>query len=59
MGGEGPTLSGAPVAQLDRASGFYPDGCRFESCQGCVSVVGAESTVRVGGVAGVLKDVAT
>jgi hypothetical protein len=27
-------LSGinAPVAQLDRASGFGPEGCRFESC---------------------------
>ena len=24
----------APVAQLDRADGFYPSGCAFESCQG-------------------------
>jgi hypothetical protein len=23
----------APVAQLDRVSGFEPEGCRFESCQ--------------------------
>ena len=22
------------VAQLERAAGFYPDGCRFESCRG-------------------------
>jgi hypothetical protein len=28
-------LSGmAPVAQLDRADGFYPSGCAFESCRG-------------------------
>jgi hypothetical protein len=24
----------APVAQLDRAGGFYPSGCAFESCRG-------------------------
>ena len=24
---------GAPVAQLDRVSGFEPEGCRFESCR--------------------------
>ncbi len=24
----------APVAQLDRADGFYPSGCAFESCRG-------------------------
>lgn len=24
----------APVAQLDRASGFYPLGCGFDSCRG-------------------------
>ncbi len=24
----------APVAQLDRADGFYPSGCTFESCRG-------------------------
>ena len=24
----------APVAQLDRASGFEPGGCGFKSCQG-------------------------
>jgi hypothetical protein len=23
----------APVAQLDSASGFEPEGCRFESCR--------------------------
>ena len=23
----------APVAQLDRASGFEPEGCKFKSCQ--------------------------
>ena len=23
----------APVAQLDRVSGFEPEGCRFESCR--------------------------
>ncbi len=23
----------APVAQLDRASGFGPEGCGFESCR--------------------------
>ena len=28
-------LSGlAPVAQLDRAGGFYPSGCGFDSCRG-------------------------
>jgi hypothetical protein len=26
-------LYGAPVAQLDRASDFGSEGCRFESCQ--------------------------
>lgn len=26
--------SGALVAQPDRATGFYPVGCRFESCRG-------------------------
>jgi hypothetical protein len=24
----------APVAQLDRAGGFYPSGCGFDSCRG-------------------------
>jgi hypothetical protein len=24
----------APVAQLDRAGGFYPPGCGFDSCRG-------------------------
>jgi hypothetical protein len=24
----------APVAQLDRAGGFYPSGCAFKSCRG-------------------------
>ena len=24
----------APVAQLDRADGFYPSGCGFDSCRG-------------------------
>lgn len=28
------SLQRAPVAQLDSAAGFYPDGCRFESCRG-------------------------
>ena len=26
--------SDAPVAQLDRAGGFYPSGCGFDSCRG-------------------------
>lgn len=27
------------MAQLDSAAGFYPDGCRFESCRGRVFAV--------------------
>ncbi len=26
-------LTNAPVAQLDRAFGYGPEGCRFESCR--------------------------
>jgi hypothetical protein len=35
-GGPGTDLprSTAPVAQMDRAGGFYPSGCRFDSCRG-------------------------
>ena len=29
----------APVAQLDRAGGFYPSGCGFDSCRGRRSAV--------------------
>ncbi len=29
----------APVAQLDRAGGFYPSGCGFNSCRGRRSAV--------------------
>ena len=25
----------APIAQLDRVSGFEPEGCEFDSCWGC------------------------
>lgn len=30
----GARVAQAPVAQLDSAAGFYPAGCRFESCRG-------------------------
>ena len=33
---EGTYAIWASVAQLDRAPGFYPDGCRFESCRRCL-----------------------
>ncbi len=29
-----PCPASAPVAQLDRAGGFYPPGCGFDSCRG-------------------------
>ncbi len=38
------------MAQLDSAAGFYPDGCRFESCRGRVRkrATGKPSQRRLG-----------
>ncbi len=42
----------APVAQLDRAGGFYPPGCGFDSCRGRRTRQGANLRVRAAWHAG-------
>ena len=44
----------APVAQLDRADGFYPSGCAFESCRGRISPGHQRSSYPRRGVLGAL-----
>jgi hypothetical protein len=36
----------APVAQLDRAGGFYPSGCGFDSCRGRHQAVSSSQLSR-------------
>jgi hypothetical protein len=46
-GGPGTVLprSMAPVAQMDRAGGFYPSGCGFDSCRGHQTLANVVSVV--------------